>query len=336
MRNKLSLVVGLTIALGANLAFASKFAPAVSSGEIEPGVWNSSLKKGQDYVKAHPGVPLIAVWSKIGCHNCENFDSNYLTKEPYVTWQKESGIVFVYVNSASWSSTPTELDWISGPSNDGCSPRELTAAPFVRVYWYDPSGKKITDIRFSGLNSNIDGPALEKPQNLINKLMGYLPGWQAKPSYEGGTFVATNVVGACMEAEPTTTTLNIPLTRTATTAYTQTMTIKKQTKLLTATPPESVPVEWKPGDTNMVVKIENFKNTYYTEGAVYDLSLTNAEGEVVSSTIVRCVPAQANSSMNPYWIGEKTAATLAWGDWTMDLEAASNKVAKTAGAWLIM
>ena len=336
MRNKLSLVVGLAIALAANLAWASKYAPEpISSGEIEPGVWNSSLSKGREYVKNHPGVPLIAVWSKRGCHMCEIFDSSYLTKEPYVTWQKESGAVFVYVNSSSWSNTP-ELEWIAGDSKDGCEPKMLADAPFVRVYWYDANGKKITDLRFTGRNSKIDGPAGEKPQNLINKLEGYLPGWQAKPSYAGGTFVATNVVGACMEVEPTTTTLNIPLTRTATTACSQEMSFTKKSgaKSLMATPPASFTITWS-NETEQVYKIENF-DAYYEEGATYEMSLTNAEGKVVSSTIVRCVPAQANSSMNPYWVTEKTAETLEWGDWTMDLEAASNKVANTEGACLVM
>jgi len=324
----------------ANGAFASAYAPAVSKGAIEPGVWNSSLSNARAYIASHPGVPLIAVWSKIGCHNCENFDSLYLTIEPYVTWQKESGIVFVYVNSSTWSSTPTELDWISGPSNDGCTPYELSAAPFVRVYWYDKSGKKITDMRFSGLNSNLPGVATEKPQNLINKLEGLLPGWSPIPGYQGGEFVATNVVGACMEAEPSTTTLNIPLKRSATGEYKQMMLMTKASAgpaPAGATLPKSFEISWDANETEKVYKIPNFDVNYYADGVTYNLSVTNDAGEVVSSTIVRCVPTQANSSMNPYFIGEKTIDELTWGDWTMDLALASNKVANATGdACLIM
>lgn len=324
----------LAVMAASPCALASGYAPAISNGAVVPGVWNSSLANCRQYVKDHPGTPMMLVWSKIGCHNCENFDQNCLTADVFKKWQAESGMVFCYINHQKYDGY--ELNWIGGNhSNDGCDPNYLSAAPFVRVYWYDAKGKKITDVRFSGINLKTDRTK-STVENLIIKLTGLLPGWQAKPAYEGGTFVATNVVGACMEVEPSTKTLNIPLTRTATTAYTQTMTIKKQTKLLTATPSSSVQISWAADETEKILPIENFYPDYYEDGATYELSLTNAEGKVESSTIVRCVPAQANSSMNPYWIGERTAETLEWGDWTMDLEAASNKVANTEGACLIM
>lgn len=61
--------------------------------------------------------------------------------------------------------------------------------------------------------------------------------------------------------------------------------------------------------------------------------VTLAEGNGESNIGIDAVDAEAvkNAPANPYWIGERTAETLGWGEWTMDLDAATQKVAAAEG-----
>lgn len=61
--------------------------------------------------------------------------------------------------------------------------------------------------------------------------------------------------------------------------------------------------------------------------------VTLAEGNGESSIGIDAVDAESvkNAPANPYWIGERTAETLGWGEWTMDLDAATQKVAAAEG-----
>ena len=58
--------------------------------------------------------------------------------------------------------------------------------------------------------------------------------------------------------------------------------------------------------------------------------MLDAGGEVQDTRTVTFV-ARANGAENPLWIGERTAETLAFGEWTMDFEAATNKAARAEG-----
>lgn len=295
------------------LALAVKgLAITTVSGPVAPGQWNSDLWACIDYAEAN-GVPLVAVWGKEGCHNCNQSYTLWFDTAEFKAWMSESGIVFFYIKSATWSSTPKELDWISG---------SLTAAPFVRVYW-KKNGKTMGDKRFSGLPSQLaDYGDKLKPSAMINRIMSIIPDWTPGPQYAGGYFSVTNTVDSlCLQAEPTTTALKINLYRTSKEAYQQKLEVTRANARAAAI---QYDVTWS-SETNQTFTIPDFDKELYAEGATFSLSLLNEKGETMSSTIVKCVPAQANSSSNPYWIGEKES--LEWGDWTMDLEAAQAKVA---------
>lgn len=157
------------------LSAARLFAVATSSGVVELGKWNSQFDACKAYAE-EKGIPLVAVWSKVGCHFCDILDT-FLVDQKFVDWQERTKLVMCYVKSPSYYQYTEELDWISG---------SLQSAPFVRVYW-KRGGKIIGDERFTGRNSKIPPGGAE---GLILKIESIIKGWSPEAPYAGGMFTA--------------------------------------------------------------------------------------------------------------------------------------------------
>ena len=67
-------------------------------------------------------------------------------------------------------------------------------------------------------------------------------------------------------------------------------------------------------------------------GDTITLELRTLSGELIETGSITGVAPVDNSSVNPYWFGEKTAETLNFGEWTMDLAAVTGKVARYKAA----
>ena len=181
--------------------------------------------------------------------------------------------------------------------------------------WTD--GDKI-DGKKSG-NSNIT-QSIEYFQNKLKKFKPTPP----TPKYTGAEFVVGDTESNRLEAEiGTTTQVELPLTR-ASAAVNST-----STNSLVITYPGEAPttnvIYWAKGEaeTNLTV---NIPATMTTPGGQVELLLLDAAGKAVATSHVTAVTAPENAPKNPLWIGEKTADELAWGEWTMDLDVATNKV----------
>jgi len=83
------------------------------------------------------------------------------------------------------------------------------------------------------------------------------------------------------------------------------------------------------GERELIVELELPKGL---AAAGIELMLLDETGRTAATSLIRTLEEEPeNSPANPRWIGERTAETLAWGEWTMDFDAATQKVAAVEG-----
>ena len=295
------------------------------SKAVVPGRWHADLAKCQAYAKAN-GVPLIAVWSNGDlCGHCVTFEQAVMRSE-FTTWMKTSGMVFCFVYSGDGSygaegGTPYTFCW--GPS------KSLNSFPFVRVWWYTNNAKtKKVDVSVAG--DTVDGGlgtaagAKKAVAWFKAKLKGFTPP-STVPKYTGGEFDFGNTETDRLEVEAgAQTNLTVYLTRTNSLAAT----VASTNRLVVAWPDATAvtnTVNWGVGEieTNFVFDVSALVDA----GSRIELALLDAAGAVKETRTVPVVGTVANAPSNPLWLGERTADELAWGEWTMDIDVATNKVA---------
>jgi thiol-disulfide isomerase/thioredoxin len=298
---------------------------------VTTGKWQSNFYKAKKYAVDN-GLPFIAVWSNGDtCGHCIMFENGCNTSY-FKNWMASSGMVFYFTyygdkgngtttKSGSKADDGTEgsniFHWIRANKNTGY--------PFVRIYW--PKGK--VDIATIGdtVDGNKDNTAGAKKSVAYfkSKLKNFKP-VAPTPKYTGGVFAAGDTESSRLEAEiGTTTNVVMSLVRTNSLAI-----ATVSTNMVVVTYPgdatsQTNTVNWSAGDAEWRKDIAiPAKMTNVNEKI--ELLLLDAAGKVVATNHVTMVAAPANSPSNPLWIGEKTADALAWGEWTMDLDVATNKV----------
>ena len=146
----------------------------------------------------------------------------------------------------------------------------------------------------------------------------------------GGTFAGEEeTAGHRLEAEAGTTNVTFTLVRDEAAAKVAT------NHLLTVTGPDGAvatnTVVWQAGEAEQALALDLADYPAFdADGETLTLAVLDAGGEVQDTRTVTFV-ARANGAENPLWIGERTAETLAFGEWTMDFEAATNKAARADG-----
>ena len=300
------------------------------------GKWHCNFDKCKKYATDH-GYPFIAVWSNgERCSHCVRFESA-CNSTTFKNWMKKSGCVFYFAHSGDTfpeaKKGSTEFNWIRGDN---------TSYPFIRIYW--PKGK--VDVKTIGdvMDNYKDGGTGGK--NIINYLTnkdnGKLRKYKYTPpaiKYAGGSFdAAAGVLAAELDGlgEIVTTFVDVSLTRTNSQAVAMTA-----TNTLVVDYPSGASftntIAWVKGDetTNVTVAIDKAYGLAAAGDKVV-LTLKDDTGKTVDTTDVTLVEEPENSPKNPRWIGERTEETLAWGEWTMDIDAATNKVNATEGAYTLM
>ena len=156
--------------------------------------------------------------------------------------------------------------------------------------------------------------------------------WLAKNDihldYQGGVFAASGTVYDRYEAESTTEWVDVELVRDAGDA------VGGVTNLLVSAWSDGTAstniVEWAESEAAKDVRVD-IPDGKFIVGESASLSLYGDDGIVHSTNAIHFVEKE-NTNGNPLWIGERTADTLAFGEWTMDLDVATNKVAAFDGA----
>lgn len=293
---------------------------------VVPGYWHAGLKECQAYAKAN-NVPLIAVWSNGDvCGHCLNFESA-VNNKTFVKWRKESGCVFYFVHSGDKNSATADNGAQKAAGYNFCDGgRHLSQFPFVRVWWY-VNGKKKVDVAVTG--DTVDGGfgggtgASKSVKWITKQIKGFTP--VTKPKYTGGTFGVGDVEGARLEAVPNVTTwVDVPIVRTNATAAAVVSTNTLQVVYPNGKPEKREVIYWSAGEskTNITVDVSGINST----STPIKLILLDAADAGVATNHITLVAEPENSPSNPLKVGEKASADLAWGEWTMDLDVALQKV----------
>lgn len=288
-----------------------------ASQSVVPGVWHAGFSKCKAYAEANK-VPMIAVWSNgDACGHCYMFEQS-VNHKYFKNWMKDSGMVFYFIHSGDGGDGA-----VGSKVFHWCRNNKNTAYPFVRIYW--PAGK----VDIATVGDTVDGSkaneagAKKAVAYFQSKLKKFKP-TPATPKYNGGDFGVPDAEQGRLEAEiGFTTDVTLPLVRTnlvsATYAYTNSVVAKYPNGTVSTNV-----VEWKSGDDEASISYPVSSLTH--AGDKIELVLLNAQNKPVATNHITAVNAVPNSPKNPYWIGERTKDTLDWGEWTMDLDAATNKV----------
>ena len=308
-----------------------------SSKTIVPGEWNSNFNEAKAFA-AENDMPLIAVWSKKGCHFCNLFDNN-LDKEEFKAWAAETKMVMIYLKASKDSDFLTQRDWIRG---------SYTGFPFVRVYWEKKGESTPRSDRFMGRKSSYGGGA----DNLIARIKKTIGDWkyESVPPYSGGTFASSSTDCNRLEAEDGTQAVTLELVREAAAAEIAT---NNTVKVVGPNGEKAgeVEVNWSANQTNQTVTVDISAVNFTEDGQQALLIAVDAEGVEQATNTITYVADSGKEPGNPLWIGERTASSgvassqkasmrllgaaapkaLEWGEWTMDLDVATNKVAAADG-----
>ena len=330
--NRFKLLLAL-ILLGAGIFSAQAGATSnltktrlARSKAVVPGYWHSDLAKCQDYAKKN-GVPLIAVWSNGDlCGHCVTFEQAAVNSV-FTKWMKSSGCVFFFAHSGDSfgkkNGSAYNFCWGSGKS--------LGAFPFVRVWWYTNNGKtKKLDTAATGdtIDGGVGGKsgATKAVAWFKKKLKNFNPvAPVVVPKYTGGEFDFGNTENDRLEAElGATTSVEVNFSRTNAVAATA-MSTNVFVSAVMDGPAVTNVIYWDAGQaaTNFAVDVSMLTSVVQH----VTLTLLDHKGAKKEERQICAVEPVANSPANPFWIGEKTVDELAWGEWTMDIDVATNKVA---------
>lgn len=164
---------------------------------------------------------------------------------------------------------------------------------------------------------------------------GILAGFDAN-TYAGGEFGFVYMSpyvdgGAQVERGTDRTTLLVPLTRENASAQSK----ASYNWLRTVYPNghvETNKVDWSAGEAEKSALVKLDKAWLEGDSEVVTLELYSDSVELKDESAIWIVDKVENSPSNPLFLGERTKDTLAWGEWTMDVNAAMQKVAEAGGS----
>jgi len=286
-----------------------------SSGAVVPGEWNASVTAGKVYAEAN-NMPMLAIFGSKFCSHCHALQTACNT-ERFKAWVADMKPVMVFGMDEN--------------TKKFCKPDDSVSLPFVAIYWPKPDGSNVY-VRFTGMMGYMpskEGNTLE--EQLINSCNKYFGAYSTLTGLEYIAF--TNVyANARLEAEAGTTVyVDVPLARDAF------LLGRFGTNVFTATykglPLVDKTIVWDADKVAMPVRVEIPAGV--APGDEIDLVLKSAEGEERSSTKIFVVDEAENSTKNPFFVGEKTADELGYGEWTMDLDVALEKYKANADSHIM-
>ena len=284
------------------------------------------------------GVPLVVVWSDDSCEHCDDFARELNANKAAVqSWLSSQEAVFTFFKDALDVPTskgaavefyhPEKACWDAWSfASYKCGANGTW--PLIAFYYVKENGTVVTwgTATYSG-SGNPD-----KDRTWEN-FKAWYESWTSRNnisiSYKGGKFVATGTEFDRYEAEPSTEYVDVELVRDEDKAAFPYVNRLRVVKPGDTKASATIDATWAAGETARAVRVplgvEGFAEGTNT------LQLCDSNGVVRETTPLVCRQAVENSNSNPLWIGERTEETLAWGEWTMDLDAATNKVAAAEG-----
>jgi hypothetical protein len=271
---------------------------------IVPGQWHLSLSKALTMAQ-ETGIPVLGFWSNTGCSHCTDVIDQAINTPEFTAWRVQRQLLMV--TGEGKSGLPGLLyTWVNGAAaNDG-----NLSYPYVRLYWVQRDGTVRADYRFSAY------PYRANAQTLINQIENYIAdfGYHGRASFG---FAGTP------EMEPGTVSCALPLVRKhgSVGLLTNTLSFARSLEAGGSTNWTET-VVWADGETNRNLFVANVG--HYIGGTIS--VVLSAADEADQTRVITLVGDQEITIHNPRYVNEP----FSFGEWTMDLDAATNAVAQSA------
>ena len=293
---------------------------------LKTGTWYGDFDAVTNYA-VQADVPAILVYSMSNCYHCRHLE-DALSLDEGKDWVSTRNAVFCYAK---------DLDEPVWRFIKGDMPIPYT--PIVRVYW--PNHGKGASFNgqqdLPGVSASSGTP--QERQELLallkafeEKASGIVPEIDAQRTFVGFPMGDSESYpfNRLEAVEGVTKTVSVPLVRTngidkaATTVVTFKYNAGAETRET---------VQWNAGERERFVVYTMPDGFHAGERVVVTLK-ESASAVPVATCHIWCVADSAyeNSPKNPRWIGERSAAELNWGEWTMDLAVATQKVSQMSGS----
>lgn len=324
--------VALAVCGGAS---AAKLPVQVSS-DVGTGFWMESFAEATNL--AHQtSTPLVLFWANQDCTYCGYLEKAVNT-EDFKTWQNaHADYIYCYVQGVKGQDVAPNIganvrDFAKTAA--GTLSPALTEYPLICLYWPQTGGKiKVSSFvgRTGKMPVSASGRTLAQEfEGSIEKVFGSYSA-SAVVRFrcgESGSTLGLSDRTDRLEAEPSTTHVEVPLSRSGGVAS-QTRSI-----LVVEWPDEIRPVEsndftWAALATNAYMSVDLTLPTgvEFPAGKRLALTLLDEDGKIVATNGIYFVDAQPNACTNPYWVGERTAETLGFSEWTHDYDIVREKAA---------
>lgn len=307
---------------------------STSSTEILPGEWNRNFKE----VKAaaiEANAPMFIFWGNNGCGYCEKLEKS-MAKQAFIDYMQESGLYFCFAVKGD-PKAGTQAGAAKNASKDGSG-----EFPYIGFYFQKDDGTVVTH-KGHGRSGVMAGPVKKGglDEQLISTIKKWVGDWTP---IKGGQFFVKSAgqvesEGNRYETEAGRETVTVKLTRTdaaAKKAYDEKLVIAGEGSVTTQN------LSWAANDAEKEIDID--VAGLAKAGDKLQLTLVDEngkagkDGQTATITFVK----KANSAANPLWKTERSdpyangaAPELAFGEWTMDLDAAKHLADRDGGHVLV-
>ena len=311
--------------------------PIDTTSDVVKGAWMDNFAAATNLAFTTK-TPMVLFWANAGCEYCEELE-NAINSSEFKAWQaKHSEYIYNFV----FASGGKDLEPNKGSGakafaqTAGGTKSALTQYPFVCVYWPKRDGSVLLN-RYNGRQGAMNSAAAQAGKSLAGEFAACIESNFASyvpvPDYIGGDLAFTAAyASARLEAEiGFTEYVDVPLVRDAVAAaYKATnnvVVVYAGAKVLDQA------VAWAEGQAARNVRVSIPPAA--TAGGELVVTLNDYEGAKRGSVSIYLVSEKENSTKNPFFVGEKTADELGYGEWTMDLDVEMEKYKKEPDSHLI-
>ena len=333
---KIAILAAVVVAMGCVFtAWAEVTAKTLANGftyvnggddEPRPGVWDSRYTMVMEKAIAD-GIPVAIFFAKPTCGRCKKLEKSIVESETFEQWARNRGYLLLFGMMGEGESSKTLRLILSG-----------TALPQCGVWW-DKDGDGKPEVG-TPKKTSWTGGAATKADTFMNNADKWLGEYKATPDYAGGTFDFEETENDRLECEDGNTSISFTLTRDEKASEVA------SEVLLTAKGPSGAgldrqTISWEAGESSKEVTVNISGANFTKDGQQATIILSDTNGVEQATNNVTYVK-KANSPENPLWIGERASPksgaklrgatpNLAFGEWTMDLNAAKALAASTDG-----
>lgn len=260
------------------------------------------------------GIPILSVWSASGCSYCNAFTRMLNTSEAQ-DWIASQRIYFAFFKEGGAAAAQAyRYAYEIGPKEG------YRTWPAARLAWTPASGEGADEAwGFGDVGTSF--------RAFTNKVLTVLAAY--RPAGASASFLCGDpdeAPAARLEATAATALVYVPLSIPA-----------NVTNALVATFPDGslteVALEPSDADREEWVAVP-VAEKFAAAGERAELALVeSATGATRARSAITFVgDAVAGTAHDPFWVGERTAETLAAGEWTVDVDAATARAARRPGA----